>query len=148
MNDPVLEGFIHDFSRKHGFNLEKAGLPTVFESFVAYSVLRKYHQCDVVDIADEVLVSGANDGGIDALAVLVNGVVVRDVVDFDALIHKTRNSQVDFVFVQSKTSSNFSASEIGNFSFGISQFFSHNPQVELNEDAVALGSSATTSSGT
>ena len=140
MNDPILEGFIKDFAKKRGLPHDGSDLPLVFESFTAYSILRKYHQLEVTDVAEEVLVAGGNDGGIDGMAILVNGGLVRDANDFDAIVDRGTRNLVEYVFIQSKSSSSFRAADIGNFLFGVEQFFERLPQITLNANILCLKS--------
>ena len=75
MNDLVLEGFVKKFTEAKGLShLTSAEL---FEAFAASSILRKYHQSDITDIEDGLLVGGSGDGGLDAVAIMINGRPVR-----------------------------------------------------------------------
>ena len=122
MNDLVLEGFIKNFAEQRGLS----HLPSdeLFEAFVASSLLRKHHQLEASDLVDSVLVGGGGDGGIDAIVILVNGRPVRTKEDVDFFVDKLRRLEVDFVFIQVKSSPKFQTKDIGQFTFGIEQFFS------------------------
>ena len=120
MQDLVLEGFIHDFAEARGIGDFKQD--DLFEAFVASSVFRKYHQCDISDLEDGVLVGGSEDGGLDAVAIMVNGRPARTEEDVSFFVDKLRRLDVEFAFVQAKSSSGFEASQIGNFAFGVEQF--------------------------
>lgn len=122
MNDLILSNLVKNFADRRGLsNLDTA---SIFEAFVTSSVLRRYHQSDIVDVEDTVLVGGGGDGGIDAIAILVNGRPVCTEDDVEFLAEKLRRLDVEFVFVQAKTGTGFSAKEIGNFVFGVREFFS------------------------
>ena len=71
MNDLVLGGFVKNFAEARGYSHLKQDV--LFEAFAASSVLRKYHQADIADLEDSVLIGGSGDGGLDAVAILVNG---------------------------------------------------------------------------
>ena len=122
MNDLILRGLVNDFAANRGLS----GLPPaeLFEAFATSSILRRYHQSDITDAEDAILVGGSRDGGIDAIALLVNGHPVTTTKDIDFFADKLRRLEVEFVFVQAKTSPAFSAKEIGTFVFGVKQFFS------------------------
>ena len=140
MQDLVLEGFIHDFAEARGIGDFKQD--DLFEAFVASSVFRKYHQCDISDLEDGVLVGGSEDGGLDAVAIMVNGRPARTEEDVSFFVDKLRRLDVEFAFVQAKSSSGFEASQIGNFAFGVEQFFAaalgNEPKVRFNEEVQQL----------
>jgi len=121
MNDLVLEGFIKSFAESKG--LESLDAAYLFEAFATSSILRKYHQSDISDIDDGVLVGGSKDGGLDAVAIIVNGRPARTEEDIEFFVENLRRLDVEFVFLQAKSSSSFSSSDIGNFIFGVEQFF-------------------------
>ena len=121
MNDVVLDGFVKSFAESRG--ISECPEAQMFEAFVASSILRKYHQSDITDMEEYILVGGGGDGGLDAIAILVNGRPVVDEEDVKYLSNQLRRLDVEFVFVQAKTSTAFSASDIGNSGFGVEQFF-------------------------
>ena len=140
MNDVVLEGFVKNFSESRGLShLEPTEL---FEAFVTSAVFRKYHQTDITDFEDGVLVGGRNDGGLDAVGIIVNGRSVHAKEDVDFFFEKLRRLDVEFVFVQAKTSTSFNAAEIGSFVYGVEQFFkavtNSKPKIEFNPEVQHL----------
>ena len=121
MNDLVLEGFVNSFAESRG--LTSLPVEEVFESFVTSSILRKYQHSDILGMEEDVLVGGAGDGGLDAVAILVNNRLVSTEEGVQFFFESQGRLEVEFVFVQSKTSSHFNSAEIGNFVFGVEQFF-------------------------
>lgn len=121
MNDLVLEGFVKDFARARG--LEGVKQDALFEAFATSAILRKYHQANLTDLHEGFLVGGGGDGGLDAVIIMVNGKPIHAKDDVDFLFEDLRRLEVEFVFVQAKTSSSFNASQIGTFAFGVEQFF-------------------------
>ena len=121
INDLVLEGYVTSFAESRG--LSHLPEDELFEAFAASSILRKLHQWEVTDLVESVLVGGGGDGGIDAIAILVNGRPVRTEEDVDFFQKNLRRLDVEFVFLQAKSSPRFQAKEIGNFLFGVEQFF-------------------------
>ena len=136
MNDLVLLGYIENFANDRG--LETNNMPRVFEVFAVSSVLRKYHQFESADIENNVFVGGGGDGGLDAISILVNGRPVRSSEDVDFFIQKLRRLDVEFVFIQAKTSSHFSSSDIGQFMYGVEQFFAKEPKVIFNNEVTNI----------
>ena len=135
MKDIVLEGFVKNFAESRGLtHLQSSEL---FEAFAASVIFRKYHQSDITDIEDGVLVGGGGDGGMDAIAILVNGRPARAEEDVDFFLEVNQGLNVEFIFVQAKSSSSISSSDIGNFTFGVEQFFS---AVEKSDSKVEFNS--------
>lgn len=132
--DIVLDGFVQNFADNRG--LSGLDVSEVFEAFVAYSLFRKYHYADVADIENYV-VGGSGDGGLDAVGIFVNGRPVHAEEDVAAFEEALGRLDVEFVFMQAKTSSQFSAKEIGAFVFGVEQFFvtvtRGESQIEFND---------------
>lgn len=83
---------------------------------------------------DEVVVGEGSDTGIDAIAVVVNGTLVNDPEMVDELASTNGFIDALFVFVQAKTSSSFSSSDVGTFGFGVEDFFRESPSLPRNAD--------------
>ncbi len=140
MNDFVLEGFVKNFSESRGLSHLKPA--ELFEAFVASAIFRKYHQTNITDFEDGVLVGGSGDGGLDAVGILVNGRPARTKEDVKFFFENLRRLDVEFVFVQAKTSAGFNAAEIGSFTYGVEQFFAtvlnSEPKIEFNSEVQQL----------
>ena len=135
MKDIVLEGFVKNFAESRGLTHLKAG--ELFEAFAASVVFRKYHQSDITDMEDGVLVGGGGDGGMDAIAILVNGRPARAEEDVDFFLEVNHGLNVEFIFVQAKSSSSINSNDIGSFTFGVEQFFA---AVEKSDSKVEFNS--------
>ena len=140
MKDLVLDGFVKNFADARG--LSHFNPTELFEAFVASSILRKYHQSDITDIHDGVIVGGPGDGGLDAVAIMVNGRPARTAEDVQFFVDNLRRLDVEFVFIQAKSSPNFNAADIGSFLFGVEQFFAgvlgSEPKIAFNTDIEQL----------
>ena len=122
MDDLILANLINNFAKQR--RLSGWAPDRTFEAFVASSLLRKYHQSDIKDVEDCVLVGGTGDSGLDAIIILVNGRPACTEEDVQFFTETPRRLDVEFVFIQAKTSPKFSAADIGTFVFGVKQFFS------------------------
>ncbi len=140
MNDLVLEGFVKKFAEARGLTHLKPH--ELFEAFVAAAILRKYHQAEITDIEDGVLVGGSDDGGLDAVAILVNGRPALTETDVEFFVENLRRLDVEFVFIQAKASPGFKGSDIGTFVHGVEQFFEvvlgSEPKVAFNSQVQQL----------
>lgn len=132
MNDQILSGYLQDFSEQHG--VEKLPPQDLFSRFVSYCVVSK--QAGATASLDGLDVDGGQGTGIDAIAVIINDRVVsdREAVDY---FRASGRIEVDFLFIQSKTSAKFDSGDIGNFIFGVRNFFSANPTVQANDEVAA-----------
>lgn len=133
MNDQILKGYLQNFSEQHGFS--KLAEPDLFSSFVTFCVVSR--QLGTSSSLDEFDVDGGQDTGIDAIAITINDRLVtsRDDVDF---LCKNGRIEVEFIFIQSKTSAKFDGGDMSNFTFGVRNFFSAKPSVEANEFIAAF----------
>jgi len=112
----LLESFSNDFDCQH------LQAPDRFEHFVAWLTVRRHYSTSAFSPAD-LATGGANDTGIDAIGIIVNGNLVTDVDTIQELIEVNRYLDVVFIFVQAKTSPHFSASDLGSFCYGVKDFF-------------------------
>lgn len=128
--DRITQGFLKEFLCSQ--QICEKDESKQYEMFASYCAISQNFQ-DVFDLAD--ILSGAGgDCGIDALAIIANGKMitskeeVEDLIEFNGAL-----TDVCFNFVQAKTSSKFSGSEIGTFGAGVADFLSENPQFVQNE---------------
>lgn len=130
--DRITENLLASFSNLHG--LESLPDDRRFEHFCSFITVRR-HFNETFNTADIVTAvgkeSGGNDTGIDGVAIIVNGSLITDV---DALAEMPDSGLLDvtFVFVQADRGSNFDASKVGDFGFGVVDFFNPNPRLVRN----------------
>jgi hypothetical protein len=132
--DRITTSLLEEFSR----DAQLASLPedARFEHFTSFLTIGRSLE-DTFDTSDVVTGSGG-DTGIDAIAVIVNGALVTDAEFVEELA--TTNGFVDatFVFVQAERSSSFETAKIGQFGFGVADFFKDAPTLPRNERVMAL----------
>ena len=64
----------------------------------------------------------------------MNGLLITSKEEIDDLLEINKKlSEINFAFVQAKTSSNFDYSDMGTFGTGVKDFFSDSPQMRRNE---------------
>jgi hypothetical protein len=103
-----------------------------FEKLANYTVVSSEFN-KTFDV-ESITVGEGNDTGIDGLAIIVNGQLVESTDEIDDLLEKNNFLEIEYIFVQAKTSSNFEGAEINNFIFGVQDFFSLTPRLVRNED--------------
>lgn len=103
-----------------------------FEKLSNYTVVSNEYN-KTFDI-DTLTVGDGNDTGIDGIAIIVNGQLVESTDEVDDLLEKNNSLEIEFLFVQSKTSPSFDGADMNNFLFGVLDFFSTKPRLVRNED--------------
>lgn len=136
MKDRILTAYLKDFS--DGFGLADLNENESFEHFVNYSIISKHHLESFEP--EEVAVGGSGDLGLDGLAIVVNDHLVASKSAVDYLKKTLRRLDVDFIFIQAKSSSHFDAAEIGAVFSGIRQFFGSNEPTGANDTIRGLHS--------
>jgi AIPR protein len=107
-----------------------------FEHFAAFVMIRgerseSFDTHDVV-VGDDDTTHGGGDTGIDAIAIIANGVLVTDLDELDELIERAGYLDITFIFVQCETSSRFEGGKIGTFGEGVVDFFRDTPKFTRN----------------
>lgn len=137
--EPMIQARINSFKENHAFN--KIQQDRLFELFVNDTILRS-HQPDIGvtgdTLLDECSVGGADDMGIDGLAVKVNGTFVSTTQDIDEIIELNKQISVEFIFIQSKNKDKLDSGEFGKFADGIIDFLSENHSEPHNEKIDSL----------
>lgn len=129
--DRIISSYLSEFIKNQ--EIKEKDISKQFEAFAAYSTISQRYD-DTFELSD-VMTGTGGDCGIDAIAIICNGALINATDEVDDLIEMNKNiSEVEFIFIQAKTSSNFSGSEIGTFGAGIKDFFSDSPGMVQNND--------------
>ena len=126
--DRITENLVEDYITGNELNIKD--LDDKFELFCGYSIISREYG-ETFDI--EQVWMGDNTTGIDGIAIIVNGRLIESKEDIDDLIDLNKFLEVTFIFIQSKTSNDFDSKEIGNFLFGVSDFFEEKPKLPRSE---------------
>lgn len=128
--DRITKTLVEDFLTS--LELKPGDTYSDFEKFVNYTIISKEYT-KTFDI-DTVTVASGNDTGIDGIGIIVNGHLIDYIDEIDDLLGKNGYLEATYIFIQSKTSSGFSGSDINNFAFGVKDFLSEQPGLVRNED--------------
>ncbi len=111
------------------YEIPDTGESKNFEKFCHFCLISKEYngQFSVEDIETD-----PGTQGIDGISILVNGKLIEDTDEINDLIESNKTLEATFVFIQSKTSSSFQGSDIGNFGFAVKQFFEDNSSLFPN----------------
>lgn len=130
--DRITKSLVDDFILNQG--ITPVSESSDFEKFSNFSIVSLEYQKSF-DI-DFVTVGDGNDTALDGIAILVNGVLIENTDEIDDLLEKNGFLEVEFIFIQSKTSSSFDSGEIGKFLYGVKDFFSETPTLVRNTDII------------
>lgn len=129
MMDKITQALLRAFSDENDIsNLDQS---KQFEHFVNYCVISKLYR-NTFEV-DSIETGDGGDGAIDGLAIIVNGYLIEEEEEFLDILNSSKFLDCDIVFIQSKTSSKFEGSQIGNFIFGVKDFISDEPKLVHNE---------------
>lgn len=133
----IIESFLKTHIDEYGLTDEKTEVS--FEHFINRCIINKY-AVDRFDPSD--IMTDPGEKGLDGVAIIVNDRLILDDEDLSSVINDSETLSVTFVFIQTKTSENFSGSEIGDFIYGVKAFFedaSSRPQTnEKMERLIAI----------
>jgi hypothetical protein len=118
MEDPILSSYLREFSKLFGYNDFKES--DQFEFFSAYCVLNRDFS-EHTELS-EAVVAGGHDTGIDVVGVFLNDIHVTTTTQIEEISSRHR-VEVDFCFLQAKTSKSLNSAEIGSFLQGVKEFF-------------------------
>src|SRR5262249_35423696 len=106
-----------------------------FEHFAGFATVKRHYDrtFDPNDIVVRVKGDGGGDTGIDAIAMIVNNVLVTDVDTVDELAEQNGYIEATFIFVQAERSSSFDGMKIANLADGIIDFFRVKPKLVRNK---------------
>jgi hypothetical protein len=132
--EPIIKSKFDKFCEKMDIKGIQEGV--VFEKFVNHSILVG-HQPDAFngdsELFDFVNVGGSQDMGIDGIAVKINGVLIRNLEEIQDLMEKKRDIDIEFIFIQAKSKSNFDKGDFLKFTFGVKEFLSEEQKQPVNE---------------
>jgi hypothetical protein len=136
--DRITQSLLTEFSVEH--SIETLPEDQRFEHFTGYVTVRR-HYGETFDSGDIVVGNGGGDTGIDAIAIIVNGTLIGNIEAFEDLNEHSGNLDVMFIFVQADRGSSFETAKIGQFLYGVQDFFKSQPTLPRNQavkDAAAL----------
>jgi hypothetical protein len=132
--DRITKSLLGDFSTEH--EITHLAEDKQFEHFAAYLTVSRTVAESVS--SSDLVVGSSGDTGIDAIAIVVNGSFVDEVDSVQELAERNGYLEVTFLFVQAERSSSFETAKIGQFSFGVQDFFSDSPTLSRGADVTRL----------
>ena len=127
--DRITQALLNEFVVQNG--IESLPEDKAFEHFSGFLVTSGHYSESFS--SDDIAVGAGGDCGIDCIAVLVNGTIVTEPEEIADLADTNGYLDVSFVFTQAERSSGFDTAKIGQFVFGVCDFFSETPKMPQND---------------
>lgn len=128
--DRIIQSYMDSFLQSQ--QIEEKDLSKQFEMFASYCSVEQIY-ADNYNLED-IIIGDGGDCGIDAVAIVVNGTFITSKEEIDDLLEMNRKlSEINFIFVQAKTSANFDYGDMGTFGAGVKDFFELHPQMVRND---------------
>lgn len=117
--ETVIESYLNDFCDH--FGMKDLDASTKFEDFVNYVSIPKLEETS--ESIEGVNVGNNGNPGVDGLAIIVNDHIVHSTEEVDYFLNALGRLEVNFYFVQAKTSTSFDMTEMVSFINCIKDFF-------------------------
>lgn len=131
--DPIIK--VHEKKFLRDFDIAVKSEDEAFEKFVNYSLLLQ-HQPDAFtsdsELLDSVCVGGGSDGGMDGIAIKVNGFFIKSQEEIESFLTQGP-IEIEYLFIQSKNKKTFECESIATFINGIRAFFEEESKYPFNE---------------
>lgn len=127
--DRITKALLTEFVEQN--SLQTLPEDKAFEQFSGYLVTSAHYSESFS--SDDISVGAGADCGIDCIAVIVNGTLVTEPEEVADLAATNGYLDVTFVFTQAERSSSFETMKIGQFVFGVCNFFDEKQQLPQNE---------------
>ena len=105
--DVVTQSLLKEFAESQ--KIEGLKQSDQFEAFINYIVVSDVYP---EEFDFNVVAAGEGEFGIDGIAIIVNDAIVDDEEQLDDIIEHNAVLQVQFIFLQAKTSSSFDAGDL------------------------------------
>ncbi|CDM25656.1 hypothetical protein BN940_16081 [Castellaniella defragrans 65Phen] len=133
--DRITKSLLTEFIAEQG--LASLAEDKQFEHFASFLTVGR-SLSEAFDTSDTVVGSGG-DTGIDAIAIIVNGSLVDDDAVIQEFVERNGYLDVSFIFVQTERSSSFETAKIGQFCYGVLDFFKDEPSLPRSKEVTKLG---------
>jgi len=131
--DRITDSYLQQFKNSHGFKhcVDKTIL---FEHFVNYTVIepKSEYSFDIEEI--NIGINGTI--GIDGFAVLLNGQIIESINELEEFLEDHAKCKAEIIFIQSKTSKNFSRTELRGFGDAVRDFISESQSLSWSTTAL------------
>jgi hypothetical protein len=118
MVNPIVDALLSDFCTRQ--EIDPADKSVAFENFAAFCLL-KSERLEQGEFQEAL--TDAGEEGLDAVAVIVNGVLIADPSDVEEIAADSLTINVKYVFIQAKSSESWNGGEVLKFTRAVREFF-------------------------
>lgn len=114
----LLKSSINSFARK--FDISAGNEDELFEYFTGYVISSTYSDYEISN-PKVIHNGGANDQGIDSIAIIINGKLVTKISDIYNFQNSGKELDVKYIFIQAKNQKNYTGltAHVSNFAAGV-----------------------------
>ena len=127
--DRITKALLSEFVEQS--SLQSLAEDKAFEQFCGHLVTSAHYSESFS--SDDIAVGAGNDCSIDCITVIVNGTLVTEPEEIADLAATNGYLDVTFIFTQAERSRGFETGKIGQFVFGVCDFFSEAHQLPQND---------------
>lgn len=130
MENTIISGLLEEFSDEFSIYENDS---KVYEHLINYLVVSRV-QPEAVESAEQILKLNVDDGGtfgIDGMAFFVNDNLVNNATEL-SMFSKSKSNEVNFTFIQTKTSSKLNVGELSTFARAVQNFLQSNANIVEN----------------
>ena len=121
IKNPIIKSYVNDFADKHEISKkQRKDEHLLFESYINDAIVSVYGNDANVSYED---METGSAFGIDGVAIFVADKLVQSVEDVDYVIENLKRFDVEFYFIQTKTSEKIDRQELNDFFTGVRRFF-------------------------
>lgn len=131
--DVVTQSLLKEFAESQKINNLKRD--DQFEAFVNYIVVSDVYP---EEFDFNIISTGVGEFGVDGIAIIVNDVIVDDEEQLNDIIDHSPVLQVQFIFIQAKSSSAFDSGDMSKFFQAVLDFFKEKPKFVQSEKVLEL----------
>ncbi|WP_211218786.1 AIPR family protein [Laribacter hongkongensis] len=130
--DKITKSLLDTFSVQN--EIERLNESVQFEYFSNYSIVSKLNRSSFE--LEDIHTGTEGDCAIDGLCIIANGKIIVDTDELNEVIEGPGYLDAEIIFIQSKTTSSFSGSDVGSFIYGVKDFLSDEPKMVQNEKII------------
>jgi hypothetical protein len=116
--NPIIDALLTDFCGRQ--EIDPGDKSVAFENFAAFCVLNS-ERLDQGEFQDAL--TDAGEEGLDAVAIIVNGVLIADPSDVAEIAQEASTLTVKYVFIQAKGSESWNGGDVLKFTRAVREFF-------------------------
>jgi AIPR protein len=131
--DVVTQSLLKEFGESQ--KIDSLPQSDQFEAFINYIVVSDIYP---EEFDFNIVSTGRGEFGIDGIAIIVNDAIVDDEEQLDDIIAHNPVLQIQFLFVQAKTSSFFDSGDLSKFFQAVLDFFKEKASFQQNERVLEL----------